>query len=190
MTTQEQAPAARRRWWQSPRFWIIGLAAVVVVLAAVLIGAFVTNGQQKQADNKPHALLVTMLGQVNDTALAAGGTWTFQDGTGWSPNDTSGYIGQPCGDDDFGPQQYTVAIISRGVDDPAAAAASMAKHWRSLGYAVRYVGTTDSTNNDLTEIAADFPNSGKLVFGVSKVTAGIQGASACSTDPGLSTKTN
>jgi hypothetical protein len=78
-----------------------------------------------------------------------------------------------------------VDIVSTGVADPVAAAAKVVKHWQNLGYAVRYVGTTDPADNDLTEVAADFPDGGGLGYGVSTVNSAISASSECSTDPGL-----
>jgi translation initiation factor 1 (eIF-1/SUI1) len=73
--------------------------------------------------------------------------------------------------------------------DPAAAAARIAKHWRSLGYSVRTVVPTQTDNFDYTEMSADLADGAGLGYTVSKKISGIQGASECSTDPALSTKT-
>ena len=148
-----------------------------------------TAPQNKPSDQTPKTLLTHMLAQVNDTALAAGRTRTFEDKSQWSSTDTSAYIGQPCGPTDSGPQQYQVDIVSAGVADPVTAAKKMVKHWQSLGYKVRYVGATDPTNGDYTEIAADFPNGSGLGYTVSKDISGIDASSQCSTDPAMSIKT-
>jgi hypothetical protein len=189
LNTQEQSPIVRRAWWRRRWLWIVVGAVIVVVVAASLIGALMTTGQHKQSGQTPHTLLVHMIGHVEDTAVVAGGTWTFEDKSPWIPGDTSGYIGQPCGDKDSGPQQYTVEIVSAGVADPVAAAAKVVRHWQGLGYKVRYVGPTDPANGNYTEIAADFPAGGGLGYTVSEAISSIDASSECSTDPGLSIKT-
>jgi hypothetical protein len=109
MTTEQQPPTVPRPARRRPWLWIvIAGTAVAVVLVAVLIGAEMTNNRQNSATgtSAPHAILARMLSQTNDTAVTAGGTWTFEDKSAWDPTDTSGYIGDPCSGSASGAQHY------------------------------------------------------------------------------------
>lgn len=177
----EHIEQSRRTIWRRPWLWIV---VAIVVVGAVVIGVLVSMSANSSAES-PRALLTRLLDRTNTTAVAAGGVWTFEDGTPWVPSDTSGYTGVPCGALDAGPQQYPVGLNSTGVEDPAAAAARVVKHWKSLGYQVRTVVPTQASNADYTEVAADFPNGAGIVYTVSTKTSAIDALSECSSDPGM-----
>jgi len=144
-----------------------------------------TGSRGKASASSPDELLKTVLERTNSTAVAAGGVWTFEDGTPWVLSDTSGYTGVPCGDLDAGPQQYPVGLNSAGVADPASAAARVVKHWKSLGYQVGTVVPTQADGAHLTEVVAEFPNGAEIVYAVSTEISGIDALSECSSDPAM-----
>jgi hypothetical protein len=168
--------------WRRPWPWIaIGLVFLVVV--ALVIG--VIENMSSTSAKSPHALLTAVLERTDATAVAAGGVWTFEDKTPWVPSDTSGYTGEPCGDLDSGPNRYVVSINSAGVADPAAAAARVVTHWKSLGYQVRTVVPTQADNAQFTEVAADLPNGAGISYTVSTEISAIDAESECSSDPAM-----
>jgi hypothetical protein len=184
LTVKVEQTAVPRRWWRRASVWLVIAGIVVVVLVAVLIGAFVVNGGQRNSSRTPRALLVETLGWVQETAVVAGGHWTFPDKSIWNAGDTSGYTGEPCGDNSAA-QQYNIDVVSSGVSNPVAAASAMVEHWKGLGYTVRHVGVTNHSNGDYTEIAVDFGGGAGLGYTVSTSISAIDASSECSSDPAM-----
>jgi hypothetical protein len=180
MTVPTQKSGSPRAWWRRPWVWIVtAFVVIVVVVVAVSIGVVMGANRPNKSASSPHALLTQMLNRADDAVRIAGGDWP-----GWT-TDTTGYTGQPCTSLDAGSQQYSLTIRGSGIVDPHAAAARMTKHWESLGYTVRTVIPTDSTNNDLTQIAVDFPDGAGIGYAVSKVNSAIDAESGCSADPAM-----
>lgn len=178
----ENSPA-RRSAWRRPWPWI-AISVAVLVAVALVIGFLMSSANNNSAQS-PDGLLSRVIHRTNDTAVTAGGVWTFEDKSPWVPGDTSGYTGVPCGDEDAGPQQYPIHLNSAGVADPASLAAKVATHWKSLGYSVRTVVPPQADNSDFTQIAADLENGARLVYSVSKKISGIDALSECSSDAAM-----
>ena len=183
MTEHPEQPRVGRSFWSRPWPWI-ALGAVVVVVVVVLIGIIVSISSNASSPS-PRALLTRVIERTDDTAVTAGGVWTFDDKSPWVPSDTSGYTGVPCGTLDAGPQQYPVQINSGGVASPKAAAARVVKRWKILGYRVQTVVPTQADDSQLTELAADLGNGAQIVYGVSTKISTIDSLSECSSDPAM-----
>lgn len=154
------------------------MVVVVVVLIGILVGI-----SSNASSASPRALLTRVIERTNDTAVTAGGVWTFEDKSPWVPSDTSGYTGVPCGELDAGPQQYPVQLNSGGVAHPRAAAARVVKRWKDLGYRVPSVVPTQD-EAQLTEVA-DLGNGARIVYSVSTEISTIDSLSECSSDPAM-----
>ncbi len=96
----------------------------------------------------------------------------------FDPTDRSGWSSGPCGAHNT--NQYSIFLHQGApVADPTAKIEQVRDHWEKLGYRVRQIGPTDTSNTMFTAIFVDLAYGAGLGFNASTTGMGISTEGEC-----------
>lgn len=118
--------------------------------------------------------------QLEETMAAAGGSWTFEDGkTAFSREIAETYTPEPCLSSSSDELQYQINTVGPGRTDVGHSVDLVTADWKQRGYSVRTVAPPNPSISNNTEIAADLPDGGTIVYSVSTRRSSIDSQSRC-----------
>lgn len=151
------------------------VAAVAILVTAVAVFRSTPDSRATVAESKQ-----AYLTHLEETMGVAGGSWLFEDGkTAFSHEIAETYTPEPCLSSSSDELQYQINTVGPGRTDVGHSVDLVTADWKQRGYSVRTVAPPNPSISDNTEIAADLPDGGTLVYSVSTRRSSIDSQSLC-----------